>query len=215
MLQEIRRRFGATMPGDIFRRSHRYLPQIRPERYGDHVVFEELAKADTDIETRLDDIDDGIVDGEVERDLRIGLVEAPERRLDEGGGRKSRRMQTHRAARRVAEVPEVLDRRFHLRHCRPNALDQPRSGIRQRYAARRAIEKLHAETLFQFTNPLAERRGGNAKLARGAGEGAELHDGDEGPEVGEFAAAHLDSDYAVIPKECFQFIADSPQAISV
>jgi hypothetical protein len=82
MLQEICRRLGATMPGDIFRRSHRNLPQVRPERHGDHVVFQELAKADADVETRLNDIGDGVVDGEIERDLRIGLVEAAERRLD-------------------------------------------------------------------------------------------------------------------------------------
>ena len=77
--------------------------------------------------------------------------------------------------------------------------EQLLSGLGERDAARRAVEKPDAEALLEAADRLAERRSRQAELLGGAREAGMLGNGDECGELGELCAADALAPFAARP----------------
>ena len=73
----------------------------------------------------------------------------------------------------AAIPPKRLDRRLDAIKRIAHARQQPLAVLGQRNAAADLAHQRHAEALFQFRNPVRQRRAGDAKLFGGLGQGAE------------------------------------------
>jgi hypothetical protein len=104
--------------------------------------------------------------------------------------RDTRHAQTQSPRRGIPELVEVLNRRAQFRNGRTNAVEELFACIRERHATRRAVQKTHPEPLLERADRLADGRGGNAQMCRGAGKIRALRNCHKGIQFSKLAAVH-------------------------
>ncbi|MCY1433261.1 hypothetical protein D9M71_492840 [compost metagenome] len=75
---------------------------------------------------------------------------------------------------------EALFQRLHLFEDVPGVFQEERAFLGQLHPPRGAVEQGGGELFLQFRQGAADRRGGEAELVGGGGDGAAVDDGDEG-----------------------------------
>ncbi len=124
MAVKVGRCLWLSMAGNVFRRRDGELMRVIAELDRHHILIEQLAQRDTDIISRLDDVDDGIVDGQFENNLRVGPVKFAEQRLDQRRGCKPWQVQPHEPGGLAAQIADLADRFLHLLHGGPETLQK-------------------------------------------------------------------------------------------
>jgi hypothetical protein len=137
-----------------------------------------------------DEVDDGVVDEDVELDVRVGLMERGEDRLDIGPEGVPQAAHTHHAGWAFPEMPDVRQGRVELGQGWPHTEQQALARLRESHAARRAMEQADAKALLEGADDLTERGWRQAELLRGLGKAALLGDSDEGAKVSVPAGSH-------------------------
>ena len=99
-------------------------------------------------------------------------------------------MDPKRADGTLALPVQVLQRAADLAKCRSKLIEQSNARIRQRYAARRAIEEAHAESPLQSAHRLAERRRRDPQPRSRSAEAAQFGDLYERRQGGHFFRKH-------------------------
>lgn len=158
---------------------------------------------DREIDPLLGEIDHGVGESEVERQVWLLLRERREQRNDAGEPERNGGRDPERAARRSGEVrdgePGLLDLRDHGL----DASEVGRADLGRRDPARRALEEADAELFFERRNRARDRRGRDSALAGHCAEAAAAHHGDEDPKRFEVQLLR-------IPQWRFAKLVDSP-----
>jgi len=90
----------------------------------------------------------------------------------------------------LALLVQVLERAGDLADCRPQPLEQAHAGVGHRYAARRAVQQAHLETLLQLSHRVAERRGRDTQTRCRGSKAPLIGNSDERVQIGQVTAVH-------------------------
>jgi hypothetical protein len=166
------------------------LAQLAAEGQRDHVLIEQLAQADPHVEAARHDVDHGVVDLHVERDVGMVLGELREDGLQEGLGSQPLGMDADRPRRLLVQVLGIGDGGLHLGQRREESRQQALSSFGGGHAAGGAVQQEDAEALLQILDGLAQGRARDAQPGRRPREAPLLDDGRQGLEFREVTPAH-------------------------
>jgi hypothetical protein len=180
-----------AVAGEIGRGGDHLGRQGRTDLDAHHVLLDQVPKSDAGVEPAADDIRELAFDGDLQRDLRIGLQEAPEDRLQHDHIARARHIQAQQAGRAASVLDHRLAGRDQLLDRRQHPLQVVGAHFGQADAAGGAVEQGQPQLLFQAADRLADRRGRHPQANGGGGEPPFLGDGDEGDESVELILPHL------------------------
>lgn len=185
-MQQIARVRGPAVAREVGGRgrSHRVLP-ARADRDGDHVLLEALLVADAGVAAGSEDVDQVLLGGDLEPDVREGGQEAGHDARQHQARGADGHVQSQRAGRAVAKAVDDVECRLDLVERRPQTLQQAGAGLGQRDAARGAGEQAHGEPALESAHGLAERGRAAAGGAGGVAEAPRAHDGHQRLQVGQ------------------------------
>lgn len=166
-------------PGEIVRGAHHRPLQVRGQAHGDHVLFDRLAQADTGIEALADQVDRGIVQGNLQPDVGIGRAIARDQGFDQQLAGQPWRGQAQGAHRLVAIAAQHRQGVADFTGGRAQADEQAAAGFRQGHAAGGALEQQHPGTPLQGLYRMAHGSRGHPQLAGGEGEALVFGDGEK------------------------------------
>ena len=149
-----------------------------------HVGGNRFAEPHAGIEAGRDRVDQRIVDGDLDMDVGKAFEEARHQRQQHQLRRLPRGIDAQRAGRLAAKIVQVFQRIVDIAERRADPREQPLARLRQRDAARGAVDQPQIEPLLDMAQRVAERRGRDAKLGRRRAKTAVSGDGKEGGEVG-------------------------------
>jgi electron transfer flavoprotein alpha subunit len=128
----------------------------RPRRaHGHHVCSKVFLAANHRVKPHRHNICWRLIHTQLEVYIGIGGEEALPNWRDNECGRRVSGIDPERADGPLALPVQVLQCTADLAKCRLELIEQSNPRIRQRYAARRAIEEAHAQSLFQLAHGLA------------------------------------------------------------
>ena len=193
--------FHAAVACEIVRRARR-----RPERkvarradhddlhrrrhpHGDHVGRYPVVRADAGVELPRHDVDGRLAHRELQVHVRIRRQETPPDRHDDRR-RQVAGIDPQPPHRPLALLVQVLERAGDLIDGGAQSLEQALAGVGHRYAAGRAVEEAHPQTLLELPHGMAERRRRDAEPRGGGAKAARIGNRHEGGQVGKVGALH-------------------------
>ncbi len=172
MRQEVGRHARRHAPAEVGRRADHGEALPWPERHRDHVLRHDFGEADAGVEAISDDVDQAPLGDDVDLHLRVAPQVFEHDRRHHLARRAGRGVDAQGAARRAAVAAGLLHRAADRAECRRHAGDELLAGLRQRDAARGAVEQAHADARLQRRHGVAQRRGRHAQLHGGSAEAA-------------------------------------------
>ena len=85
---------------------------------------------------------------------------------------------------------QAFQRAVDLLDCRPQFLEETKTGIGHRYAARCAVQQPHPKALLELPHRVAERRGRHAEPRRRRSKAPLIGDSDERSQIGQVTTIH-------------------------
>ena len=168
ILQFVRRDRQSVQCG-VGRRGNDNQPRCRRQRQRHHVTGQTVTETDAGIETASDDIHQSVIRDHFQPHLRAGLVKACEQRRQQQSCRCPRHIQPQRAAGRITEQIDLVERLANLAQRRRQPRQQALAGLGRGDAARGAVQQTHAHARLQSAQCMAK-----AAMARHAGERLQL-----------------------------------------
>src|SRR5580765_5537970 len=186
MLEELAWMLGATAAVKVSgSRSRRKALRARTDRHGDHVLLQSLVITDSSVEPGAEYIDEAIVGGHLQTNLRISCEKARhDPRKDEPHG-ADRHIEPERTRGLVAKSVHHIESRLHLGQRGRESLKQPLAGLRGGGASRRSIEEPNAELAFQAAHRFAEAGCARVRGTRGLAEAPGAGDAHESAQITE------------------------------
>ena len=171
-------------------RGHDHRLQLWRDGYRHHVARNAFPQPDAGIEAVAHDVDETVVCRDVELDVGEPFHEGAQPWQQHLAGHATRHAQPDAAGRKVTMGIDGLDGVFHPCQGRADTGKERLSGFCRRHAARRAMQELHAQLLFQRTQAVRYGGGAQTQARCCAPETAFLDDGGKGGQLGEIAVAH-------------------------
>jgi hypothetical protein len=169
VLEQIARVLRLRMPREVRGRADHGHPDVAGHGHGDHVAVDHLAELDPGVVPLGDDVTGRVAHVEVEPDVRMRRQEISEQRAAAHEVDRASYVQSERAPRDVAQLPDVGDGRTYLLQRRPHRRIEPLPGLREPHAARGPLQQDDAQLPLELAQRLAHRRGAHPEpLPRGA-----------------------------------------------
>ena len=178
-----------SMRGEIVRRGAGD-EAVRRQRAGDESVVVFAADPECEIDTLVDEIDIAIGEGDVHDDFGPGLHEPVQQRQNMEAAKGDRQIEPQPAARSLGPAHHG---EFGVFQVRKNADAAPIEGlafIRRRHASCGAVEKAHAELIFQTRHALAYSRARKPELFGSDREATGVGNADKGDDVSDAIQGH-------------------------
>lgn len=130
-----------------------------PDRHCNHVLLEALIIADAGIRPGAEQVDEAILGSDLKTDLWESLQERDDDSWKYSASNVRWNVEPKCTCRPITECIDRINRRFNLAKSWGEPIEEARARFSWCDAARRSIEKPNAQSIFEPSYGLAQRRG--------------------------------------------------------
>jgi len=167
---------GGRTRCEVLGRGDRYEPAIVEDADDFHVALDPVPGSDAGIEAIAYDVTVGVVDRQFELDVRVVGEERSDQGPKPSHGEHTGYGQSQCPDGLVAKRVDALDGVIDAFENRLNLRQQPLAGLRERHAARGAIEQPDTQLLFEALDRLADGGQGAPDMSGSLGEAQGIRD---------------------------------------